>query len=68
MSEGVRCSFVRPDGRQCHYSASWSVHQEGTHPSEVFEVCEIHLPMVLDPAHRYTLFPPLSDLPEGRRV
>lgn len=66
-----RCTFVRHDGTRCHYGAAWSVHREGTHPAEVFEVCEVHLPMMLDPGEPYRaiqLFPPLGDLPRGTDV
>ncbi len=67
MSE-ARCSYLWPDGRACHWRPEWSVHREGTHPSQTFEACENHLARLLEPGKRYTVFPALSALPEDGRV
>ncbi len=62
------CAFIRVDGKSCWFAPEWSVHEEGRHPSETFEACELHLAELLERGKRYTIFPALSDLPEPRAV
>lgn len=62
LVESARCAY--PD---CEEAPVWSVHEEGTHPADIFESCSKHLGRLLDEGGRYVVFPALSDLPKDER-
>lgn len=50
----------------CDREATFSYHEYGTHPSEVYEACVDHLGLLLDPRSTYIVFEAGADLPRDR--